>query len=155
MKNLLLVCMLSLLLISCDSNRVYEQIYTIDNQKWSETAPITFQFDVPDTAQAYNILYNLRYSLEYPYYNLHMKYTIKDGQGKVAATELQDMNLMHPKTGYPFGNGYGDVYDLQVMALPKIKFRQTGKHTLTLHHYMRTDTLQGIAAAGLRLEKAN
>lgn len=154
MKQLLALLLACLLLTACDKNRLYEQIYTLDNQKWPEKEPFVFQFEVNDTTQLYNVLYNLRYSLDYPYYNLHMKYTIKDEQGQIVATQLQDMNLMHPKTGYPFGNGYGEMYELQIMALPKIKFKETGKHNFTLHHYMRTDTLEGVASVGLRLEKA-
>lgn len=155
MKNLIAVLLTSLLLTACDSSRIYEQIYTLESQKWPETEPVVFKFDVSDTTQVYNVLYNLRYSLSYPYYNLHLKYTIKNEDGKTVATELQDMNLMHPQTGYPFGSGYGDMYDLQVLALPNFKFKEAGKFTFALQHYMRTDTLKGMAAVGVRLETAN
>jgi gliding motility-associated lipoprotein GldH len=63
------------------------------------------------------------------------------------------MLLLDPKTGEPKGSGTGDIFDIQVLALPNQRFAKPGEYTLTLEQYMRQDQLPGLMAMGVRVAK--
>ena len=73
--------------------------------------------------------------------------------GLVGPPLLHQMLLMDPKTGEPRGSGTGDIYDHQVLALPRQRFARLGNYTLTLEQFMRQDQLPGLMAVGVRVAK--
>ena len=69
--------------------------------------------------------------------------------------EMINSFLFDEKTGKPQGtSGLGDIYDQQLLLLQNHKFNQAGKYTIQYEQFMRTDTLQGVLAIGVRVEKA-
>ena len=61
---------LILMLVSCDSNRVYEDNVEFKDRTWKITTPAELQFEVTDTTQSYNLYLDVRNSLDYPYARL-------------------------------------------------------------------------------------
>jgi gliding motility-associated lipoprotein GldH len=63
--------------------------------------------------------------------------------------------LFDEKTGKPNGNsGLGDIYDQQFLLLKDYAFTQPGDYTIQFEQFMRTDSLQGVLAIGVRVEKS-
>jgi len=61
--------------------------------------------------------------------------------------------LFDLKTGQPFGaSGLGDVYDHRFPFLENYELKP-GLYNLKLQQFMREDTLHGILAAGIRVER--
>jgi gliding motility-associated lipoprotein GldH len=156
MKNASLIFLvLSLPLITaCDKYRVYEQYYKFDNKVWVADTTLRFGFEIADTSKLYNILYSVRYTIEYPYYNLYVKYKFKTQSDSVLYADLHEMNLNHPKTGQPLGSGIGSTKSLQIYAFKDFKFKQAGKYIFEVLQYMRQDSLPDILDFGLRVEIA-
>jgi gliding motility-associated lipoprotein GldH len=144
-----------LFLSSCDKTRVYEGKKDFESTKWFADSVCNFNFKIDDANQSYHILYQVRNSVNYPYYNLFVKYSLKDSTGKEISGDLQELTLMDAKTGEPFGNGMGDIFDNKVYALKNFKFPQNGTYTFSATQYMRKDPLDEILAFGIRVEKAN
>ena len=138
---------------SCDSTRVYEASTDIDDAGWRETQVLEFKFEVPDANQSYNILYTVRYSNNYPNYNLYVKNFLSDSSGRLILEKLQGMDLFKPTTGAPFGSGLGGNLDYSILGLSDYKFPHKGWFNIRIKQYMRQDPLKGIAAFGIRLEK--
>ena len=155
MKNCLLLgaLLLSLALSSCNNNRVFEKNKDFDNNAWRISDIQEFNFDIKDTSKKYEIFFNVRNALFYEYYNLYVKHTLIGPDGKVISTSLHEMFLMDKKTGEPLGEGAGDIFDHQILALKKQQFSQPGTYTLKLQQYMRRDPLPGIMSVGVRVEK--
>ena len=64
--------------------------------------------------------------------------------------------LFDPKTGKPFGrSGLGDIYDHRLQFIKNFKFPYSGKFRMKFKQEMRKDSLDGILAVGLRVEKVN
>ena len=62
--------------------------------------------------------------------------------------------LFDAKTGKPLGkSGIGDLYDHRFILLNNYKFKNKGKYRIVFEQFMRMDTLPGIMAVGLRVEK--
>ena len=144
----------TLLFASCGSDRFYEANQDIGEQGWRETQVLEFKLDIPDASQPYSIFYTVRYSNNYPNYNLYVKDYISDTTGKIILEKLQGMDLFKPTTGAPFGSGFGGNYDYMILGVPEFKFPHNGQYTFKVKQYMRQDPLKGIVAFGIRLEKA-
>lgn len=142
-----------ILLSSCDDTRVYEKNYDFEKREWLVNDVPSFEFTVA-TNQPYNLYCNLRNSVAYPYSRLFVNYTLKDSTGLELKKELINTYLFNEKTGEPIGSsGLGDIYDQQIILLKEYSFTQPGTYTIRFEQFMRTDTLQGILAVGLRVEK--
>lgn len=144
-----------LILGGCDSQRVFEQNIDIENRKWPKGDVKHFEFEITDAQQSYNIYYNIRNSVAYPFHNLFLTYSLKDATGNKLLSELQNMNIFDEKTGKPLGNGLGDIFDLQVLSVENYTFDQPGKYTFTIQQFMRRDTLPELLSIGIRVERFN
>jgi gliding motility-associated lipoprotein GldH len=146
---------MALIFSACDSNRIYETNKDFTDRTWKVTDTTQFQFEVTDLGPKYNILYTVRNTLDYPYSRLFVTYHFKDSTGKELEKKLISGYLFEEKTGRPMGtSGLGDIYDHRFPLISDYQFSQSGKYTLTLQQSMRTDTLAGILAVGVRVEKS-
>ena len=50
---------LGMLVFSCDANRVYEKNYDLPQAQWYADSVLTFEFEIEDIKQKYNIFYNI------------------------------------------------------------------------------------------------
>ncbi|OGX90287.1 gliding motility lipoprotein GldH [Hymenobacter coccineus] len=142
-----------LALAGCDPNRVFEENTDFPNNSWDVQRKPAFSFAIADTAARYDVYFDVRNASAYPFYNLYVKATLTGPGGRVGAPLLHQMLLMDPKTGEPRGSGTGDIFDHQILALPRQRFAQPGNYTLTLEQFMRQDQLPGLMAVGVRVAK--
>ena len=156
MKNVATpLLLLATLLISCDSNRVYENNTEFADRSWKVIEEPRFEFKVSDTTARYNLYYNVRNTLDYPYARIFVTYHLYDSTGKELFKKLIYNDLFDQKTGRPFGeSGLGDLYDHQFAVLNHYRFHFPGKYSMKLDQLMRQDTLKGIIAVGVRIETA-
>jgi gliding motility-associated lipoprotein GldH len=63
---------------------------------------------------------------------------------------MDEVILFNQKTGKPYGDGLGDIFDNRIAApkLQKYQFSRPGKYKWTLGHNMRPDPLQGMMSIG-------
>ncbi len=146
---------LTLVLFSaCDEHRVYEENVDFADKKWVVDSVPSFDFEIEDASLPYNIYWNVRNTVAYPYRNLYLTYYVEDTAGQRVTADLHNMLLFEPKTGEPYGSGIGDIFSHQFMALPDFKFDRAGMYRVRLEQYMRTDTLPEIISVGVRVEDA-
>ena len=151
---LLGLVLITLPLSSCDESRVYEENVDFPRKQWAVDSIPSFEFEIDDPSKPYNIYWNVRNTVAYPYRNLYLTYYIEDTTGRRITTDLHNMLLFEPKTGKPYGSGLGDIFSHQFMALPNFKFDKAGMYRIRLEQYMRTDTLPEILSVGTRVEDA-
>ena len=142
---------LCLIIISCDSKRVYEENIDFAKKEWMRDSVYVFHFDVKDTNQDYRLLFNIRNSLNYENYNIYLTYRLEDSLG-IISEKMKELYLFDKSTGTPFGSGLGDIFDHRIPILDTIHFSNPGKHSISLQHEMRPDTLKDVLGIGIRLE---
>jgi gliding motility-associated lipoprotein GldH len=143
------------LFVACDDSRLYEKNLDFENQAWMSGHKPEFEFNIEDTTTAYNLYFNLRNSVSYPYSRVFFTWYLQDSIGMVLQKDLVSHMLFDPKTGEPQGtSGLGDIYDHRVAIMSNHRFANTGVHKLKFEQFMRKDTLEGIFAVGLRVERA-
>ncbi|TGE22086.1 gliding motility lipoprotein GldH [Hymenobacter aquaticus] len=145
---------LLLALPACDANQVFEKNQELDKAVWTVQEKPTFEFDIQDTTQRYDVYFNIRNESMYGYYNLYVKHTLLNPSGQRVSQLLHQMLLMDPQTGEPRGQGSGDIFDHQFLALRNQRFSEPGVYKVVLEQYMRQDQLPGIMAVGVRVAKA-
>jgi gliding motility-associated lipoprotein GldH len=154
MKKIFTFFILAAGLSACDGNRVYDQVIDFEDRQWRVTDQPVFEFNIPDTAIHYDLYCNLRNSVSYPYSRLFINYYLEDSTGTVLQKKMTHVFLFDSQTGKPQGSsGLGDIYDHRIPLLNKHHFPYSGKYKMKLEQYMRTDSLQGVLAVGLRVEK--
>src|SRR3989337_3583634 len=154
MRNLFVAGVFSIFLISCDQTRVYEQNVDFSQGYWLISEKPEFDFVIDRSIDKYTLYGNIRNSVSYPYARIFFNYYLLDSAGNELEKKLVTQYLFDAKTGKPFGSsGLGDIYDHQFELLKDYRFKYPGKYKLKFEQFMRTDTLQGILAVGLRVEK--
>lgn len=149
-------CLIALtFLVACDQDRVFEENIELDNGYWLADSAENFTFSISDTTVRYNIYYNIRNTVTYPFQNIYVDYVLADSTGRQIDGNLINQDLFHPRSGEPYGSGLGDVFDHQFPLLTNYPFPITGDYTVSMKQYMRRDTLKDILAVGIRVEKVN
>lgn len=155
MRSLPVLAVVVALLFSCDDQRVFERNADFTSRNWQVTEKPEFEFTITDSLATYNLYCNLRNSLDYPYARIFITWRLQDSTGTLLEKGLARHMLFDEKTGKPFGDsGLGDIYDHRIPIGQNHQFPYNGKFKVSFEQYMRTDTLAGILAVGLRLEKS-
>lgn len=147
-------CLALLTLTRCDEQRLYDQNVNFDEKVWVVDSMPVFRFQIENPDQPYNIYWNVRNTVAYPFRNLYITYYLEDTLGHTIVKDLQNMELFEPKTGEPFGDGLGDIFTHQIMAFPNYQFDSAGTYQIRLQQYMRRDSLPEILSIGVRIETA-
>jgi gliding motility-associated lipoprotein GldH len=155
MRYFFLIAVLGLLIVACDSNRVYEVNKDFTDRTWKTSDTTVFDFRINNIGDKYNLYYNVRNTIDYPNARLFVNYVLADSIGNILSKKMVAQNLFDLKTGKPNGtSGLGDIYDHQFLLLENYEFTRQGKYILKLEQFMRQDTLHGILAVGVRVERA-
>ena len=154
MRFSVLLVALCILLSGCDSSRVFENYVEFKERTWNIQEPVSFEFEINNTQQQYNLYYEVRNSLDFPWSRIFLHYQISDSIGSVLDSKLIS-NYLFEKDGKPLGrSGLGDVYDHRFPVLQNYTFTRPGKYKFTLQQENRKDNMNGILAIGLRVETA-
>ena len=140
-----------LLYASCGTQTVYDESLTIPEEAWASTLPARFDVEVDDTL-TYNTLYlKISNTVNYKYRNIYFFVTVLLPNGQVARDTV-NCDLAN-NYGEWYGKGMGSTKTLQFPYRTQFLFPYTGLYKFYIEQAMRDDTLQGIKAIGLKIEK--
>lgn len=145
--------LLTVTLMSCDSEKVFEEYIEVENATWQKENIASFEFKANDTLNPHNLYINIRNTGSYAYSNLYLFITM---QGPDGSTLKDTVNcVLADKRGKWLGNGVGDLWDLQMPYIGGFKFARKGKYLVSFEQAMRVEKgLEGITDVGLRVEKS-
>ncbi|MFB9055202.1 gliding motility lipoprotein GldH [Mariniflexile ostreae] len=155
-KVLLLFLVFSCVLVSCDSNRVYDVYKPVPNA-WHKDSVVRFEITPPDSTRAYNLFVNLRNTNQYKFNNLFLIVEMVFPHGKTV-TDTLEYRMADPK-GKLLGTGLSDVKENKLWYKEHIVFNEKGNYTVNIQHAMRENgkvngviELDGITDVGFRIE---
>lgn len=150
-------CILAIAMVSCDSNRVYDNYQSISNG-WNKDAEILFRVEEPDTIQPYNLFINLRNNHEFNFSNLFLIAQMEFPNGMVVTDTLE--YKMAAPNGEWLGTGFGNLIENKLWYKEQVRFTETGEYKFAIRHAMRRygseegiENLDGIIEVGFRIEK--
>ena len=140
-------------LVSCDSNKVFEEYIEVENATWIKDNVASFEFNAKDTTTAHNLYINVRNTGDYAYSNLYLFVTMQGPNGGLLKDTVNC--VLADSRGKWLGNGVGDLWDLRIPYVGGFKFAQSGKYIVTLEQAMRVEGgIECITDIGLRVETA-
>ena len=159
MRNNFVLFVLLLGMISCDSNRVYDDYQSVDDNVWLKNNSVEFNVSINDTISKNNLFLKLRNNNEYEFSNLFLIAKIEFPNGfKVIDTLEYEMT---DKSGNFLGSGYTDIKENKLFYKENVQFTQTGNYLVEVEQAMRKngnirglDSLKGVTDIGFRIEKA-
>lgn len=137
---------------SCGTSSVYENATNFQNENWSSDSAKVFNFEINDDGN-YDVLYLVKNRTDYPFSNLYLSSDLRN-ESTLVSKELQEVTLFHPKTGKPYGKGFGGVMEHKFYSLRNQKLSK-GNYSLRLNHYMREQNLDGLISIGIRVDKSS
>lgn len=153
MRKASLVVLFAFFLYGCNSNSVHKDLVDFDDYEWAVDDTQSFDFEIEDSTKVYHINYLLRNAIQYPFYNIYLKSSLKDSSGKELRFGMEELILFDQKSGKPLGDGLGDLFDHRIAAAQykKVKFPYNGKYSFELQQNMRPDPLVGILSIGFEI----
>ena len=159
-QRLILILGVFLVFVSCDSNRIFDEYKSLENNSWPQAEPINFQAEITDTISRNNLYVTVRNNKLYPYSNLFLITNVIFPNGKKIVDTLQ--YEMADKNGKFLGNGISEIKHSKLILKENIIFPISGTYTVSIWQAMRNNgsinginQLQGITDVGLRIEKVN
>ena len=95
------------LLLSCDSNRLYEKNISIDNTVWEVSNKPSFKYENTNADKKVNLKINVRHSSSYQFSNLWLFINIINPVGELERDTLEC--VLAQKNGKWLGNGLADI----------------------------------------------
>jgi len=156
-NSLLFILAFSLVFVSCDSKRVFDEYKSVPN-KWHKDSIISFKINPPDSTNAYNLFINLRNTNDYKYSNLFLIVEMDFPHGKTIKDTLE--YKMAKPNGELLGSGFSNVKENKLWYKEQVVFTEAGEYVVKIQHAMRENgkvygvtDLDGITDIGFRIEK--
>ena len=158
-SNLLFAIGISLLFISCDEKRVFDEYRKLDGS-WKKTDTIQFAFELNDTINSHNLFLNIRNNNNYPYNNLYVIVALTQPDSLVKIDTLE-YDMAFPD-GKLMGEGFSDVKESKLWYQENFKFNKAGTYSVKISQALRKTgdvsgdlELNGVTEVGFRIEKTN
>ena len=158
-SNLLFAIGISLLFISCDEKRVFDEYRKLDGS-WKKKDAVQFVFEQNDTINPYNLFLNIRNNNDYPYNNLYVIVALTQPDSLVKIDTLE-YDMAFPD-GKLMGEGFSDVKESKLWYQENFKFNKAGMYSVKISQALRKTgdvsgdlELNGVTEVGFRIEKTN
>lgn len=152
MKKFLIFVLPALMLISCDSGKVYQRYEDIPNNIWAKENTVGFEVEIEDATPAYNVDLAVRHSIYYVWANLMVNLTVKYPSGEI---RTKDYDFFIRNTDGSFkGEGAGDLYDITFPWLEDVTFPEKGKYMFIVQNIMPQLETEDVMQIGLIVKKA-
>lgn len=148
----LLLFATSLVALSCDSRRVYDEYKAISDLGWGKDDVKNFEFEISDTNVFYNVIVNVRNSSEYSYKNLYLFIEMTSPSNKFFIDTVEVM--LADNQGKWLGSGIGNIWQNKINLIEHVKLLELGKYGVKVSQGMRQDTLKALSDVGIRVEKS-
>jgi len=152
MRALFSIIFSSFILFSCTEDRHFEENQDFKNRVWGMEESVRFEFEIDSVEIPYQVMLNIRNTMDYPYRNLYIKYHLRDST-HLLKDKLLNIKLFEAKSGKPYGKNQSDIFSHQLLVEDSVYFPEKGKYTVELQQYMREKELLGIVSAGIRIEE--
>ena len=138
--------------MACNQNEIYNSTYDIKNSTWNTSEAISFNFQVQDTLQPYDVFINLRHTSKYRYRNLYLFIETSAPTGHSVRDTFECM--LADKKGKWYGSGWGDMYENRIPYKRFVRFPRSGTYSIEIKHAMRKKQLKHVSDIGIEIQTA-
>ena len=139
-----------LLLSACDPYMVYDKYYETGGGLWKWSDIKSFEPDIEDSLELYNIFINIRHTTDYPKSNLYLFVTATAPTG-VSRRDTVEIRIADDR-GKWYGNGFGDIKLVSREYRRAVRFANPGRYEFKIEQGMRIPEIP-VTDVGLRIEE--
>jgi gliding motility-associated lipoprotein GldH len=149
-SGIFFLVLISLSLASCDSNRIYEENFALDNNEWNSSDIKKFEFEIEDTLSPLNLYINLRTTTDYQYSNIYL-FLYSEYPDGYSDKDTLEFILAEPN-GRWLGENSGTVVENRILISKGGRFITKGTYSFKLEQAMREEVLAEVIDVGFRVE---
>jgi len=149
--KLLLMIIIAINFISCNSTNIYKEKYTFEDYSWSKNEKIIFKPEIKKTSIRYKGVIHIRYITGFSYKYLNFVLLIVHPDGGQSSKEISIQLLTNDKKYR--GDGMGEIWDFDYELSEPILFSEPGKYQIEIKSAMGDETVNFINEIGLSLNK--
>lgn len=134
--------LLLFLFVACDEEPIYSSSLEIPDGKWDYENILTYEVEVQDTSERFDLVLDVLHSTAYEYQNLYVNIhtTYPDG---ISRQQRLSVDMAAP-TGQWYGNCNRSQCELRVVLQENAFFNQLGMHQFQVEQFMRANPVVGI-----------
>ena len=135
---------------ACKKEKVlFEKEYAWKDAQWHNSDTLNFDFNIADTMALYDLVLTVKHRTDYSFQNIYTQISTKFPSGE-RPKQLINVDLAD-NTGKWNGEGSGKTRTYDIDIQQNAFFNQSGKYTITLEQFMRTEALAGVESVALRV----
>ena len=145
------IFLLAIVVTSCNSNIVFDDYNSFENQSWNADSSVIFNFSITDTTVLNQLVVKVRHTIDYEFQNLFLF---------VKAEELDTLEiLLSNKEGKWLGSGISDIREVEFICEDCPNFDKKGNYTIEIEQAMRygklnkIQNLNNISAIGISIQR--
>lgn len=152
LNKLLIICILTIVHLSCQHREVYFRYADIPNHQWNKTDTLYFDIDssLIKPNEVYDISFELKHNVQYPYQNIWLS-VLDNMSDSIKAKSLE--YFVADDYGTWKGAGFGSVYQISLTYKDGVQFTEIKNRRLKVVHKMQDDVLLGVENLGLKIAK--
>jgi len=159
MNNRIVILLLLVVFISCNSNKTFDKYDSIDGNEWLSENKIEFVVSNIDTISNKNVFINIRNNKDYEFSTLFLIAKIEFPKGTKIVDTLE--YEMTDALGKWLGSGYTDIKENKLFYKENVLFSEKGDYKFSIQHATRSmddihgeKPLKGITNVGLSIENS-
>lgn len=157
-NNFFLALLVSMAMVSCNSNLVFSDYQPMTNGNWNSQKPVNFEFSGLDSLLSHNMYITIRNDNTFAFGNLFLIAELEHPNGETQKDTLE--YKMAEPSGEWLGKGVGSIKENKLWFHEKVVFPDSGVYKVSISHAMRKNgevqgvhILEGITDVGLEIEK--
>ncbi len=148
-----IISILFFLLMGC-GNALYDKTQNIQNSIWLYNQPLSFNFEIADTTQLYDLVLYVSHSADFDYQNFYTLLKVDAPNQEKPRIDTLSVELSDA-VGAWYGQCSGQNCQTPITFLSQTAFDKTGKYTIQFSQFSRQDSLLGIHSLRLAVLKTN
>lgn len=148
-KGLLCLFFIFSFCISCADNHFRQFDILPEDQRWLASDKKTYEFDIEDETQPYNITFQFSHVYGYQFASIPLNVSIENPEGTIEEMAI-DLKIAED-SGKQLADCSGDVCDLFYKIKEKTKL-QKGRYKITVSHNFKGPYLPNVIGIGLKIE---
>ena len=142
-------CLVLLLLFACDDALYKKTVKNFEQNRWYQTAPLEFEFDVEDIEATYDLTMHFSYVYGSQFSEIPIEVYITDPTHQIDKIPY-DLKL-RDEHGNELGDCAGDVCDLAVYIKERYTFKEKGAYKIQVLNKFNNEYLPNVLAIGFRV----
>lgn len=135
----------------------YKKIKICEASGWKYGDYFFYELTPPSESGDYDIYVIIRHTADYPFYNLHLKSSVKNSNNECLLERVDDFELFDSATGRPLGHSliWRSTIVAELLIAKKLKLQKDESCCLAIGHFMRVDQLQGVESIAIKMVRSS